>query len=48
MRLNKTYLKYIGKTVLKPDNLDRFKSVLSTMKKATLQSQHETKNSSKP
>lgn len=31
-----------GKTVLKPDNLDRFKSVLSTMKKATLQSQHET------
>src|SRR5699024_11313357 len=24
-----------GKTVLKPDNLDRFKSVLSTMKKAT-------------
>ena len=31
-----------GKTVLKPDDLDRFKSVLSTMKKATLQSQHET------
>lgn len=30
-----------GKTVLKPDDLDRFKSVLSTMKKATLQSQHE-------
>ncbi|WP_273955254.1 MobV family relaxase, partial [Leuconostoc mesenteroides] len=31
-----------GKTVLKPDDLDRFKSVLGTMKKATLQSQHET------
>ncbi|ORI83280.1 MobV family relaxase [Leuconostoc lactis] len=31
-----------GKTVLKPDDLDRFKSVLATMKKATLQSQHET------
>lgn len=31
-----------GKTVLKPDDLDRFKSVLSTMKKATLQSKHET------
>ena len=31
-----------GKTVLKPDDLDRFKSVLATMKKASLQSQHET------
>ncbi len=31
-----------GKTVLKPDDLDRFKSVLATMKKANLQSQHET------
>lgn len=31
-----------GKTVLKPDDLDRFKSVLGTMKKATLQSQAET------
>nr|WP_084460016.1 MobV family relaxase [Leuconostoc lactis] len=31
-----------GKTVLKPDDLDRFKNVLATMKKATLQSQHET------
>ena len=31
-----------GKTVLKPDDLDRFKSVLGTMKKATLQSKHET------
>ncbi len=31
-----------GKTVLKPDDLDRFKSVLATMKKATLQSQNET------
>ena len=31
-----------GKTVLKPDDLDRFKNVLATMKKATLQSQNET------
>ena len=31
-----------GKTVLKTDDLDRFKSVLATMKKANLQSQHET------
>ena len=31
-----------GKTVLKPDDLDRFKGVLATMKKATLQSQYET------
>ncbi|WP_324722282.1 MobV family relaxase [Latilactobacillus curvatus] len=31
-----------GKTVLKSDDLDRFKSVLATMKKATLQSQTET------
>ncbi|MBZ5975159.1 MULTISPECIES: MobV family relaxase [Leuconostoc gelidum group] len=31
-----------GKTVLKPDDLDRFKSVLATMKKATLHSQNET------
>lgn len=31
-----------GKTVLKPDDLDRFKNVVATMKKATLQSQHET------
>ncbi|MBZ5978897.1 plasmid recombination protein [Leuconostoc gelidum subsp. gelidum] len=31
-----------GKTVLKPDDLDRFKCVLATMKKSTLQSQHET------
>ncbi|MBZ1534329.1 mobilization protein [Leuconostoc mesenteroides] len=28
--------------MLKPDDLDRFKSVLATMKKATLQSQNET------
>ena len=28
--------------MLKPDDLDRFKSVLATMKKATLQSKHET------
>ncbi|MBZ1523664.1 mobilization protein [Leuconostoc mesenteroides] len=28
--------------MLKPDDLDRFKNVLATMKKATLQSQHET------
>ena len=33
-----------GKTVLNPDDLDRFKSVLATMKKATLQSQHETED----
>ena len=33
-----------GKTVLKPDDLNRFKSVLATMKKATLQSQYETKD----
>lgn len=33
-----------GKTVLKPDDLDRFKNVLATMKKATLQSQHETED----
>ena len=26
---------YLGKTVLNPDNLDRFKSVLATMNKAT-------------
>ena len=31
-----------GKTVMKPDDLDRFKNVLATMKKATLQSQNET------
>ena len=31
-----------GKTVLKTDDLDRFKSVLATMKKANLQSKHET------
>ena len=31
-----------GKTVIKPDDLDRFKNVLATMKKDTLQSQHET------
>ena len=43
MRLNKPYLKNLfGKTVLKPDDLDRFKNVLATMKKATLQSKHET------
>ncbi|MYV37292.1 mobilization protein [Weissella cibaria] len=28
--------------MLKPDDLDRFKNVVATMKKATLQSQHET------
>ena len=28
--------------MLKPDDLDRFKNVLATMKKVTLQSQHET------
>ncbi|QOG11139.1 MobV family relaxase [Leuconostoc sp. LN180020] len=33
-----------GKTVLKPDDLDRFKNVLATMKKATLQSKHETED----
>ena len=33
---------FFGKTVLKPDDLDRFKNVLATMKKATLQSKHET------
>ncbi len=31
-----------GKPMLKPDDLNRFKSVLATMKKATLQSKHET------
>ncbi|KDA51476.1 plasmid mobilization protein [Leuconostoc mesenteroides subsp. cremoris T26] len=31
-----------GKPMLKPDDLDRFKNVLATMKKATLQSKHET------
>ena len=31
-----------GKTVIKPDDLDCFKNVLATMKKATLQSQNET------
>ena len=30
-----------GKTVFKPDDLDHFKNVLSTMKKSTLQSQNE-------
>ena len=30
-----------GKTVIKPDDLDRFKSVLANMKKATLQSQRD-------
>lgn len=30
-----------GKTVLKPDDLDRFKTVLANMKKATLQSQRD-------
>ncbi len=34
-----------GKTVLKPDDLDRFKSVLANMKKATLQSQHDAVDS---
>ena len=31
-----------GKTALKPEDLDRFKNVVATMKKATLQSQNET------
>ncbi|WP_099045221.1 MobV family relaxase [Leuconostoc citreum] len=34
-----------GKTVLKPDDLDRFKSVLANMKKATLQSQRDATDS---
>ncbi|KAA8346482.1 MobV family relaxase [Leuconostoc mesenteroides] len=34
-----------GKTVIKPDDLDRFKSVLSNMKKATLQSQRDAADS---
>ena len=34
-----------GKTVLKPDDLDRFKSVLANTKKATLQSQHDAADS---
>jgi len=34
-----------GKTVLKPDDLDRFKSVLANMKKATLQSQRDAADS---
>lgn len=34
-----------GKTVLKPDDLDRFKSLLANMKKATLQSQHDAADS---
>ncbi|MCM0598439.1 MobV family relaxase [Periweissella fabalis] len=34
-----------GKTVLKPDDLDRFKSVLANMKKATLQSQRDVADS---
>ena len=34
-----------GKTVLKPDDLDRFKSVLANMKKATLQSQLDAADS---
>ncbi|WP_273708469.1 MobV family relaxase, partial [Leuconostoc mesenteroides] len=35
---------FFGKTVLKPDDLDRFKNVLATMKKATLQSQNEAED----
>ncbi|MDI6523840.1 MobV family relaxase [Leuconostoc suionicum] len=34
-----------GKTVLKPDDLDRFKSLLANMKKATLQSQRDAADS---
>ncbi|WP_099045197.1 MobV family relaxase [Leuconostoc citreum] len=34
-----------GKTVIKPDDLDRFKSVLANMKKATLQSQRDAADS---
>ncbi|KAF0260087.1 MobV family relaxase [Leuconostoc citreum] len=34
-----------GKTVIKPDDLDRFKSVLANMKKATLQSQRDEADS---
>ncbi len=34
-----------GKTVLKPDDLDRFKSRLANMKKATLQSQRDAADS---
>ena len=34
-----------GKTVIKPDDLDRFKSVLANMKKATLQSQRDSADS---
>lgn len=34
-----------GKTVIKPDDLDRFKSVLANMKKETLQSQRDAADS---
>ncbi|MBF7059244.1 plasmid recombination protein [Weissella confusa] len=34
-----------GKTVIKPDDLDRFKSVLANMKKANLQSQRDAADS---
>lgn len=34
-----------GKTVIKPDDLDRFKNVLANMKKATLQSQRDAADS---
>ncbi|MCP1276923.1 MobV family relaxase [Leuconostoc citreum] len=36
-----------GKTVIKPDDLDRFKIVLANMKKATLQSQHDAEQTNK-
>ena len=42
MTLNKPYLK----TVIKPDDLDRFKTVLANMKKATLQSQRNAEQTS--
>ena len=35
-----------GKTVIKPDDLDRFKTVLANMKKATLQSQRNAEQTS--
>lgn len=35
-----------GKTVIKPDDLDRFKTILANMKKATLQSQRNAEQTS--
>lgn len=36
----------LGKTVIKPDDLDRFKTILANMKKATLQSQRNAEQTS--